>query len=54
LEFAKYVELFFEVVVLGSGKGAMKKRSILGIDEEVKIEMVGNDRSGGGRHEQRK
>jgi hypothetical protein len=42
LKLAKYVILFFEVVVLGSGEGAMEKRSILGINEEVKVEMVGD------------
>jgi hypothetical protein len=42
LDFAKYVVLFFEVFVLGSGEGAMKKRSILRINEEIKVEMVGD------------
>jgi hypothetical protein len=46
LKFAEYVVLFFEVIVLGSGEGAMKKRSILGIDEEVKVKMVRDDRCG--------
>jgi hypothetical protein len=40
------VVLFFEVLVLGSGEGAMKKRSILGINEEVKVEMVRDDGRG--------
>jgi hypothetical protein len=40
LDFAEYVILFFEVIVLGSGEGAMKKRSVLGINEEIKVEMV--------------
>jgi hypothetical protein len=32
----------------------MKKRSILGINEEIKIEMVGDDGHGrGSRHEQK-
>jgi hypothetical protein len=40
--------------VLGSGKGAMKKGSVLGINEEVKVEMVRNNGCGGGsRHEQK-
>jgi hypothetical protein len=43
LDFAEYVVLFFEVLVLGSGEGTMKKRSILGINEEVKVEMVRDD-----------
>jgi hypothetical protein len=40
--------------VLGSGKGAMEERSILGINEEVKVEMVGDNGCGrGSRHEQK-
>jgi hypothetical protein len=35
--------LFFEVIVLRSREGAMEKRSILGINEEIKIEMVGDN-----------
>jgi hypothetical protein len=47
------VILFFEVVVLRSGKGAMEKRSILGIDEEIEVEMIRDDGCrGGDRHEQ--
>jgi hypothetical protein len=46
LDFAEYVVLFFEVLLLGSGEGTMKKRSILGINEEVKVEMVRDDRRG--------
>jgi hypothetical protein len=54
LDFAEYVILFFEVVVLGSGEGTMKKRSILRVNEEVKVEMVrDNGRGWGGRHEQK-
>jgi hypothetical protein len=40
LDFTEYVILFFEVLVLGSGEGTIKKRSVLGINEEVKVEMV--------------
>jgi hypothetical protein len=29
--------------VLRSGKGATKERSIFGINEEVKVEMIGDD-----------
>jgi hypothetical protein len=37
--------------VLGSGEGAMEKRSILGINEEIKVKMVGDNWCrGGGRH----
>jgi hypothetical protein len=43
LDLAEYVVLFFEVIVLGSGEGAMKKRSVLGVNEEIKIEMVRDD-----------
>jgi hypothetical protein len=46
LDFAEYVILFFEVIVLGSREGAMKKRSIFGINEEVKVEMVGDNGRG--------
>jgi hypothetical protein len=46
LDLAEYVILFFEVVVLGPGEGAMKKRSVLGINEEVKVEMVRDDGRG--------
>jgi hypothetical protein len=46
LDFAEYVILFFEVFVLGSGEGVMKKRSVLGINEEVKVEMVGDNGCG--------
>jgi hypothetical protein len=46
------VILLFEVVVLWSREGAMKKRSVLRINEEVKVEMIRDDRCGGGsRHE---
>jgi hypothetical protein len=44
LDFTEYVILFFEVIVLGSREGTMKKRSILRIDEEVKVEMVRDNR----------
>jgi hypothetical protein len=51
LKLAEYVILLFEVIVLGSRECTMKKRSILGINEEVKVEMVGdNGRRRGGRH----
>jgi hypothetical protein len=40
LDFTEYVILFFEVIVLGSREGAMEKRSIFRVDEEIKVEMV--------------
>jgi hypothetical protein len=40
------VILFFEVVVLGSREGAMKKWSVFGINEEVKVEMIRDDGCG--------
>jgi hypothetical protein len=46
LDFAEYVILFFEVIVLGSRKGTMKKRSVLGINEEVEVEMIGDNGCG--------
>jgi hypothetical protein len=44
LKFAEYVILFFEVIVLGSREGAIKKRSILRVNEEVEVEMIRDDR----------
>jgi hypothetical protein len=54
LKLAEYVILFFKVVVLRPGKGAMEERAIFGINEEVKVKMIRDDRcgGGGGRHEQ--
>jgi hypothetical protein len=46
LDFAEYVILFFEVIVLRSRKGTMEKRSVLGINEEIKVKMVGNNGRG--------
>jgi hypothetical protein len=46
LDFAEYVILFFEVIVLGSRKGTMEKRSVLGINEEIKVKMVWNNGRG--------
>jgi hypothetical protein len=46
LDFAEYVILFFEVIVLGSRKSTMEKRSVLGINEEIKVKMVRNNGRG--------
>jgi hypothetical protein len=53
LKFAEYVILFFKVFVLRSGKGAIEKRSIFGINEEVKVEMIRDDRRRRSQHEQK-
>jgi hypothetical protein len=53
LKFAEYVILFFEIVVLRSGEGAMEERSVLWINKKVKVEMVGDDRGRRSRHEQK-
>jgi hypothetical protein len=54
LKFAEYVILFFEVVMLRSGKGMIEKRSVFGIDEEVEVEMVRDNGCGGrSQHEQK-
>jgi hypothetical protein len=40
--------------VLGSGEGAMEKRAVFGINEEVKVEMIGDNGCGRrSRHEQK-
>jgi hypothetical protein len=39
--------------VLGSGEGAIKKRLILRINEEVKVEMIRDDGRRRSRHEQK-
>jgi hypothetical protein len=44
LKFAEYMVLFFKVFVLRPGEGAIKKRLIFGIDKEVEVEMIRNDR----------
>jgi hypothetical protein len=46
LDFAEYVILFFEVIVLGSRKGTMEKRSVLWINEKVEVEMIRDNRRG--------
>jgi hypothetical protein len=51
LKFAKYVILFFEVVVLRPGKGAMEERSVLRVNKEVEVKMIGDDRGRRSRHE---
>jgi hypothetical protein len=51
LKFAKYVILFFEVFVLRSGKGVIEERSIFGVNEEVEVEMIRDDRCRRGQHE---
>jgi hypothetical protein len=43
LEFAENVVLFFKVVVLRSRKGAMEERSVLGVNKEVEVEMIGDN-----------
>jgi hypothetical protein len=48
------VILFFKVFVLRSGKSAIEERSIFGINEEVEVKMIRDDRCRRrGRHEQK-
>jgi hypothetical protein len=53
LKFAEHVILFFKVVMLRSGKGAMEERSVFGVNKEVEVEMIGDDGGRRNRHERK-
>jgi hypothetical protein len=48
LNLTERVVLFFKVVVMGSGKGAMEEGSVFGINEEIEVEIVWDNGCGGG------